>query len=601
MASLAVYYRIGDLNRILRLGIDQNIMTYATSPVNLLRFKRLSALLSAIMALWLYSDLAQANRIDTSMNAALSALLNSKQHPLLQQRDFSRDSNALTRLYRAKGMQPIWLGKNRSEKNINDVLALLNNADKDGLNPINYDAQALHHYIRLALEQTELSAQTLASYDLALSISVFRFCHDLEIGRIDPRNFNYPAPFGTKSASNIEDIVKTHIDQENIDTLPDVLAPKLKQYQLLKQALDYYRHQTETIPRYFNFSIALHPGEHDPQLPEMRLRLLEMGQLTQEEMAGSADAETLYDDIAKTAVMRLQQQQGLNADGFIGKQTQALLNQTAKDKITLIELAMERLRWLPKLPEGRQIFVNIAAYQLWAFDSPDDENPLSMKVVVGKSKENQTPILWESMRYLEFMPYWNIPRSILDKEIMPKIQSDGGYLNKQSIQLVDSGADEGDDPNDSNAMHQLKHGFLRARQMPGNKNPLGKVKFIFPNKDDVYLHDTPSRGAFSRDKRDLSHGCVRVSEAEKLAEFVLKNQQGWDKQTIQQAMTGDKTQRVSLKTSIPVMFYYTTAYAGQDNKLRFYPDIYGYDEQLQSAINKSANQQLITNPVRNDG
>ena len=566
-----------------------------------MKVKQSQFLLSVLLVLSVFSEPSRANRVDVSNLPTLASLLASQQHPLLQQMDFSRDSKVLIQLYQANAMRPIWLGKDRPEKNLNDVLTILLNVADDGLNPANYDAQALQLYIHKVMEQPEVSAQTLAAYDLALSISLIRFCHDLELGRIDPRNFNYPPPYGSKAASNLVDVIKTHLQRQTIADLPFDLAPKLKQYQLLKQALSFYRQQAVTSPKVFRFTMALHPGEHDPQLPEMRLRLLEMGQLTPEEMAGSADAETLYDDIAKTAVMRLQQQQGLNADGFIGKQTLALINQTAKDKITLIELAMERLRWLPKMPEGRQIFVNIPAFQLWAFNSLEDENPLSMKVVVGKSKENQTPILWESMKYMEFMPYWNIPRSILDKEIRPKIQSDKQFLNKQSIEFVEYQIDDPEEIDENGVIHQLKHSFLRARQLPGNKNPLGKVKFIFPNKDDVYMHDTPARGAFSRDRRDLSHGCVRVSDAGKLAEFVLKNQQGWDKETIQQAMMGDKTQHVSLKTSIPVMFYYTTAYAGQDNKLRFYPDIYGYDEQLQSAINKSANQQYNNNPLSTDG
>ena len=115
------------------------------------------------------------------------------------------------------------------------------------------------------------------------------------------------------------------------------------------------------------------------------------------------------------------------------------------------------------------------------------------------------------------------------------------------------------------------------------------------------MHDTPGRGAFNRDRRDLSHGCVRVAEPAKLAEFVLGNQTGWDKQTIEQAMSGPKTQRVTLKKTVPVLFFYNTAYAGQDNKLRFYPDIYGYDEQLQSAINKSNLAVKIEKSVASDG
>jgi len=283
----------------------------------------------------------------------------------------------------------------------------------------------------------------------------------------------------------------------------------------------------------------------------------------------------------------LQQQQGLNADGVIGKQTLAILNQTATEKINLIELAMERLRWLPEQPDGPLIIVNIPAFQLWALNAPDEQNPLNMKVIVGKALKNQTPMLWEEMKYLEFNPYWNIPKSIMDKEIMPKMLTDYEYLSNQDIELIDRTAADDDEEYLDNVIDNIKHGRVRARQRPGKKNPLGRVKFIFPNKADVYLHDTPSRGAFNRDRRDLSHGCVRVAEPEKLAEFVLDSQEGWDKQAIQQAMASPKTQRVSLKKSIPVLFFYTTAFVDQDHKPRFYPDIYGQDALLRSALNKT--------------
>jgi murein L,D-transpeptidase YcbB/YkuD len=215
-----------------------------------------------------------------------------------------------------------------------------------------------------------------------------------------------------------------------------------------------------------------------------------------------------------------------------------------------------------------------------------------MKVVVGKAPENQTPILVNRMQYLEFMPYWNIPKSILDKEILPKIQAGQSSLSGQEIELVQRFADETGDEAD-NILDDLRHGRVRARQLPGKKNPLGKVKFVFPNKDDVYMHDTPFRSGFTRDRRDLSHGCVRVADAGRLAEFVLGDQLGWDKKSIEEAMSAPKTQRVSLKKTIPVLFFYSTAYADQDSKLRFYPDIYGYDTVLQEALKKTPAKQAI--------
>jgi murein L,D-transpeptidase YcbB/YkuD len=222
------------------------------------------------------------------------------------------------------------------------------------------------------------------------------------------------------------------------------------------------------------------------------------------------------------------------------------------------------------------IVVNIPAFELWAFNSAKDASPLTMKVVVGKSPDNQTPVLWEEMKYLEFMPYWNIPKTIFEKEIRPKAVNNGGYLASHEIELI----------RHQNSEEQGGGSYIRARQRPGKKNPLGRVKFVFPNTADVYLHDTPGRSAFSRQRRDLSHGCVRVSEPEQLAEFVLGDQEGWGKDNIKLAMSTPKTRHVTLKRAVPVLFYYATTFVDHENQLRFYPDVYGQDELLKKALNK---------------
>lgn len=544
-------------------------------------------LLAALVLLYFFSQPAVTDSPNAGVSQSIQTLLTGKQHPLLLQADFSRHGEAAAQLYRMNANQLLWLGEGRPEKNRDDALAILNDAAADGLNPLNYDAERLRAYFRQAATLPASAVNELASYDLALSVSLLRFVHDLHAGRVDPRDLDYPSQFGAKPAIDMAALLMRHREQQSIAELPSAVAPKFTQYQQLKQALAHYRQQAAPTPRAaLSFAKSLRPGDQHPQLPELRRRLRELGTLTAEEMAGIAESDTTYDNTSAAAITRLQQQQGLNADGVIGKRTVALLNQSSAEKIALIELAMERLRWLPAQPDGPLIVVNIPAFRLWAFHSPEEQNPLNMKVVVGKAEKNQTPMLWEEMKYLEFMPYWNIPKSIMDKEIMPKMLSEDGYLDDQDIELVERSAD-GDEEYHDNVIDNLKHGRVRARQRPGKKNPLGKVKFIFPNKADVYLHDTPSRGAFTRDRRDLSHGCVRVAEAEKLAAFVLDSQKGWDTEAIQQAMAGPKTQRVSLKKSIPVLFFYTTSFVDQDNQPQFYPDIYGYDAPLRNALDKS--------------
>jgi len=241
---------------------------------------------------------------------------------------------------------------------------------------------------------------------------------------------------------------------------------------------------------------------------------------------------------------------------------------------------MERLRWLPKNVAGPLIIVNIPAFELTGFNSLDEPSVIEMPVVVGKAESNQTPVLFEEMKYLEFMPYWNIPKSIMDKEILPKLAEDSSYLDNQDMELVQRMSTDG---MTGNVVSDIKSGRVRARQRPGRKNPLGKVKFVFPNKADVYMHDTPSRSLFSRSRRDFSHGCVRVSEPEKLAEFVLANQTGWDIENIRKAMSGSN-QHVTLKKTVPVLFIYSTSFVDANQQPRFYPDIYDQDAAMIKAL-----------------
>lgn len=499
----------------------------------------------------------------------IGAILLSKQHPLLLRADFSRVSDFVSQIYQNASFQPIWFTTNRSEKNLHDLIGMLNNAPSDGLNPANYDVDRLKTFI----DSQNLDNNTTASYDVALTVSLVRYLHDLRQGQVEPRDVQYPVHIAPKPPLDLAGLLKQHLASQTLPELVGLFEPKAKQYRQLKQILTRLRELgDQTGSDDFSPGKRLRPGEKHPQIAYLRQRLRAMGLIDDK---ANADNKT-YDGDLVAAVKKVQQQQGLKADGVIGPATAALFNPSSGEKIAQLELAMERARWIPDPTDGPMIVVNIPAFELWAFNSVDDPNPLNMKVIVGKSPDKQTPVLWEEMKYLEFMPYWNIPKTIYEKEILPKAANNEGYLASQEIELV----------RHQNSEERGGGSYLRARQRPGKKNPLGRVKFVFPNTADVYLHDTPAQAAFNRQRRDLSHGCVRVSQPEQLAEFVLGDQQGWDKETIKQAMSAPKTRHVTLKRAVPVLFYYATTFVDHENQLRFYPDIYGQDEQLKKALNK---------------
>jgi len=500
---------------------------------------------------------------------AIGAILLSKLNPLLLRSDFSRDSDTVNQIYQNSNFQPIWFSSNRSEKNLQDLASLLNNAPNDALNPANYDVDRIQDRIN---NQTADSTAT-AGYDVALTVSLVRYLHDLRHGQVDPRDIQYPLHSAPKPALDVAGLLKQHLAAQTLTEMAGQFEPKSQQYQRLKQILNHSQPVlNQTKPEEFKLTKELRPGEKNPQIANLRQRLQAMGVLD-----NNPAAETnTYDSDMVAAVKKLQQQQGLKANGVLGPATAALFKLASREKIAQIELAMERARWIPDAGDGPLIVVNIPAFELWAFNSAADTKPLNMKVVVGKYPDNQTPLLWEDMKYLEFMPYWNIPKSIFEKEIRPKAANNAGYLASKDIELVQHQNSE-------------EHGggsYIRARQRPGKQNPLGRVKFVFPNTADVYLHDTPGRAAFNRPRRDLSHGCVRVAEPEQLAAFVLGDQEGWDKESIKQAMSAPKTRHVTLKRSVPVLFYYATTFVDHENRLRFYPDVYGQDEVLKKALSK---------------
>ncbi len=520
----------------------------------------------------------------------INAIIAAQQHPYLALSNFPNRTEDLESLYKLSEHQLLWLGNANAEKNVNEALNLLANAAADGLNPNNYDTETLRQKLPPALTLKPDAYKDLALYDTALSISLLRFLHDLHYGRVNPQGINFNLKLREKKLVDLPLLIKNSLAQNTLAQLALSAEPQLKQYQKLKQALaDYRELAAKALPFKLDIKETLHPGESNPQVAELRRFLIFIGDMPEDKTPGNAEKSLRYTDAIVNGVKKFQKRHGLTADGHLGKGSVAALNVPLSYRVTQIELAMERLRWLPELSTGSSIIVNIPAFQLWAFESIDqpDADVVNMRVVVGNALKTQTPVLMAEMHFIDFMPYWNVPYSIIKNEILPKLSQNGDYLNKENMELVSVFRDaEKPTALTPEAMNLLKEGKLRIRQRPGGKNALGKVKFIFPNKDDVYLHDTPSNSLFSKSRRDLSHGCVRVANPQKLAEFALKNQDNWTPETIQLAMNTPKTQRVILKKPIPVLFFYTTAFFDQKEGLEFFPDIYGHDAVLLNALSK---------------
>ncbi|MEQ1545087.1 L,D-transpeptidase family protein [Methyloglobulus sp.] len=529
--------------------------------------------------------------LEPSVSKEINAIITARQNPYLKQADFSNRTEDLDALYKQANYQPLWLGNAHSAKNTADALDLMANAATQGLIQENYDTETLRKKYSLALTLAPTAYRDLALYDTALSIAVLRFLHDLHYGRVNPQGINFNLLLREKKLTDLPALIRDSLALKTVPQLPLLVEPKLQQYQKLKFALATYRNIAAKLPA-FNFIVKgkLRPGEHHPQLAELSQYLASVGDLPEDSSINTTEKSPKYTANIVAGVKKFQLRHGQLADGTIGPSTAAAINEPLAQRVKQIELAMERLRWLPELSVGRSIIVNIPAFQLWAIDDIGNAvaNITNMRVVVGKALKNQTPVLMAQMSFIEFMPYWNVPKTILKDEILPKLIRNPGYLSSQNMEVVSSFGNSAKPVSlNSDAIEKLKRGVYRVRQRPGNRNSLGKVKFIFPNKDDVYLHDTPANSLFSKSRRDFSHGCVRIENPKVLAEFALKNQGNWNADTIKKAMRTQAMQHVVLKAPIPVLFFYTTSFVDQNNNLAFYQDIYGHDAVLLEALKKS--------------
>jgi len=283
-------------------------------------------------------------------------------------------------------------------------------------------------------------------------------------------------------------------------------------------------------------------------------------------------------------VKHFQRRHGLEPNGILDAPTLRELNTPLSRRVTQLQLALERMRWLPHEFTRPPIVVNIPEFRLYVLNEKY-VTAFTMKVVVGKAYGHQTPVFANEIRSVIFRPYWNVPQSIVKAEMIPHLKKDPSYLSKNSYEIVDK--DERvvrEGPVSDETLAELRAGKLRIRQTPGPENALGLVKFEFPNQYDVYMHGTPAKELFSRTRRDFSHGCIRVEDPVKLADWVFQGMPEWTEDNIRSAMNGEKTMEVKLKEPIPVLIFYSTAVVLEGEEPHFFQDIYALDADLLRAL-----------------
>ena len=483
---------------------------------------------------------------------------------------------------------PRWLdAAGRPNASARDGLRLLARAGDDGLSPQDYGAADLAGRATALDAAHEAAPAAGATFERDLETALLRYFHDLHAGRVDPRALGFRVATRGIAAPDAAAQLHAAAAAGRLAEAAASLRPRFVQYEKLREALARYRTLASgAAPERLPDNATVQVGDAYAGAAALQRRLVAYGDLPE---AGPAPGPR-YDAALAEGVERFQRRHGLPATGMLGRATLAALNVPLSRRVQQLELALERLRWLPDWGTQPVIGINIPMFRLWARDpAAPDGIGADMQVVVGRALNTQTPVLADELRYVVFRPYWNVPRSILLHDVLPALERDPAYLQRNDMEIVRGAGDDAQPVAASPGnLALLRQGSLRVRQRPGPKNSLGLVKFIFPNDDNVYLHGTPATQLFERARRDFSHGCVRVQDPVALAQWVLRDPPRWTRARIEAAMAATVPQRVDLARPIPVVLYYLSAMVMPgDGLLHFADDIYGHDARLARALRRT--------------
>ncbi len=500
---------------------------------------------------------------------------------------------ALVKTYADRQFEPLWIEDNKPSSKALAVLKVLANADQEGLDPDLYRLPSLAD--AGGIERLGSDPVSLAKFELQLSAMALRYSDHASSGLVTPNKISgyhdlKPPEIAAKDA--VASLVNHPAPQDWLMSL----HPKLPSYAAMKaELIKLGAGEPEVEQIVVPAGPLLKLGVEDDRVPILRERLKQLKLLKNKDELALSDnqasdaplfgsegavlaAENTSNVMTETDVRALrafQKSVGLSPDGIAGRRTIGALNGKKSVKRTdQLALNMERLRWLPRNLGSRYVFVNQAAYRMRIVNKGEIE--WSTRVIVGKPS-NQTYFFSDQMSRVEFNPYWGIPQSIIKGEYLRRVQDNPSYFEQRGYEVLNS---RGQRISGWDVDWWNYRGGIGVRQKPGPKNALGEVKFMFPNKHAIYLHDTPKRSLFNNDKRAYSHGCVRVQNPRELATQIL----GWSPNKIASTIATRKNTPVQLKNKLPVHLTYFTAWTDESGDLAYYNDVYKRDMYLARAL-----------------
>ncbi|MET1056850.1 MAG: L,D-transpeptidase family protein [Pedobacter sp.] len=471
-------------------------------------------------------------------------------------------ANRLRNFYNSRNFQFAWV----AEKGLAEQARVFYELDRKYISSTrdSTDAdQALHQQLGLLINKDTLiktASPELITLELSLTQHFFNFVSYAYGGKLDPAALQWYIP-------------RKKLDA--VALLDSLVAKKGKGIENWEPVNRYYKTLNKELLRWYGIqqkgawekispgrNKIYHPGDTGIFITKIKQRLADFGDLS------PGDTTAIFNAALTTAVKKAQKQFGALQSGRIDQNLINALNVPAEARIQQMIINLERMKWTPLIPESKFILVNIPEYKLHVFEA--NKEVLNMGIVVGKAA-NKTVIFSNELKNIVFSPYWNIPPSIVRTEILPEMRRNRNYLSQKNME-----------------QYGTSEGLPQIRQKPGNANSLGRVKFLFPNSYNIYLHDTPAKSLFAEEKRAFSHGCIRLAQPKKLAEYLLADRPEWTTEKIEQAMNKKTEVWVNMKQPVPVFITYFTSWVDKDGLLNFREDLYGHDKLMAGQMFKTA-------------
>jgi murein L,D-transpeptidase YcbB/YkuD len=520
--------------------------------------------------------------------SALRVIADSARNPELRWPDFQTYKAELIKVYEANDYSLNWIENREVTPQALAVIKLLENADSKGLDPEDYDASRWP--TRLLKLSGNPSEQDEVSFDTALTISAMRYIRAVHSGRANPEEINFQLDM-QEGPLDLADFLQNRVVRSNDpSTEIEKMEPPFPGYRKLLALLPLYEGYAakDDGEKLQVTGKTVLPGQPYASLARLGRFLQLIGDIPPDTKLDPA--ATIYSGVLVDGVKHYQSRHGESPTGKLDARTINELNTPAELRIRQIRLTLERWRWVPHSFSQPPVVVNLPEYRLRAMN-PDGTVAFYKNVIIGKAYGHKSPTFQKDIQYVIFRPYWNVPFSIQRAEMVAHIEKTPDYIAKENLQVVTpKGEVITENVVSADVLNGLKSGSLMVRQKPGPTNSLGLVKIIFPNPDNVYLHGTDVPELFSQDVRDFSHGCIRVEQPADLVAWILRNNAGWSVDRVKAAMNGDKDNvRVDLAKPIPLLIVYGTAAVNEENQIRFFDDIYGYDIALERALSAPPN------------